>query len=233
MKKHFSMLILVLVFVMIGTAACASQDPQTDGDQASSNEDTASIMPDDTASIMPDDTASITSDDAVSIMPDDALGATIDAISLSSGGITNDVIDDQYGKRGAQIKDGIPTLSLPLTIENAPENTACYALIMLDPDSEPLCGFAWVHWLAVFTQAELPENASISIADSIIQGQNSFGTIGYGGPTPPDKTHIYEITVYALDKFPELEDGFTEDNLRQAIEGHVLAAAQLKAEYTK
>jgi phosphatidylethanolamine-binding protein (PEBP) family uncharacterized protein len=34
--------------------------------------------------------------------------------------------------------------------------------------------------------------------DIMVQGQNGFGKIGYGGPTPPDQPYSYEVTEYAL-----------------------------------
>jgi len=152
--------------------------------------------------------------------------------SISSAGVTNGVIADAYGKRGKQLKNNIPTRSLPISITGAPRGTVCYALIMLDPDSNPLCGYEWVHWLAVnITGANLAENASIDNAGSMIQGKNDFGAIGYGGPTPPDKPHTYEITVYALDSMPDIQNGFSKEELIKDMGGHILAQAVLKARY--
>lgn len=66
----------------------------------------------------------------------------------------------------------------------------------------------------------------------MIQGTNDFGTVGYGGPTPPDKPHNYVITVYALDTTLDLKDGFTKKAFDAAIEGHILAEASISGVYS-
>ena len=45
----------------------------------------------------------------------------------------------------------------------------------------------------------------------------------YCGPQPPDKTHVYTLTVYALDCKLGLSEGYYLNEFRRAIEGHVLA----------
>jgi Raf kinase inhibitor-like YbhB/YbcL family protein len=153
-------------------------------------------------------------------------------MAVLSAGVAGGALADEYGMRGAQQGNGVPTRSLPLSIKNAPEGTVCYALAMIDPDSKPLCGYEWVHWLAAgFTESELAANASLDAAADMAQGANDFGATGYGGPTPPDKPHTYVVTVYALDAKPQLQNGFSLSELSAAIEGHVLAKAVLKARY--
>ena len=151
---------------------------------------------------------------------------------LSSDGIIDGVIADKYGMRGDQKEGQTPTLSIPLSIENAPTGTVCYAVSMMDPDSKPLCGYEWTHWLAVnIVTTDLPEDASICMKAEMTQCMNDFGSIGYGGPTPPDKPHTYVITVFALDCMIDLADGFSKDEFGAALSGHVLAEAQIKGSY--
>ncbi len=150
---------------------------------------------------------------------------------------SRDIVDGeiwpQYGMFGGQIEDDVPTLSFPISIKYAPENTVCYAIKMTDPDSVPLCGYEWFHWTVVnLKENELPENASITMAADMVQGKNDFGKIGYGGPTPPDKPHTYVITVYALDSLVQLENGFTKEQFAEAIEGHILAEASMEGKYS-
>ena len=153
-------------------------------------------------------------------------------MTVSSSNIFEGEIWPQHGMYGAQMDGDVPTLSFPLSIKYAPEETVCYAIKMTYPDSVPICGYEWYHWTAANVKdAELPENASINLASEMIQGINDFGTIGYGGPTPPDKPHTYVITVYALDSFVELEDGFTKEEFAGAIEGHILAEASMEGVY--
>lgn len=148
---------------------------------------------------------------------------------LSSTGIVNGVLADEYGKKGTQKHKGIPTLSPPISILNLPEGTKALAIAMIDPD-----GHDWVHWLAANLPVteEIAKNSSIDMAKQMVQGKNSFGTTGYGGPTPPSGTHTYVITVYALSEPLILDDGFKLKAFRQALEGKLLAQAELTGEYS-
>ena len=53
----------------------------------------------------------------------------------------------------------------------------------------------------------------------------------YGGMTPPDKPHIYELHVYALDKLLDLRRGFLLNELYREMDGHILAEYTLKGIY--
>lgn len=160
---------------------------------------------------------------------------------VTSEGITDGIITDRFGKRGEDLdKHGIPTRSLPITIEDAPEGTKTFALILEDKDAVPVCGFSWIHWLAAnIKKSRLEENESITATD-YIQGTTSWhGVIGasmgidrmevsrYGGMTPPNEPHIYEMHVYALDTELDLEQGFYMNELYHAIQGHILAEATM------
>ena len=65
---------------------------------------------------------------------------------------------------------------------------------------------------------------SSGIINGVIQPQ-------YGGMTPPDKPHIYELHVYALDKMLDLEKGFLLNELYQEMDGHILDQFTLKGIY--
>ena len=168
-------------------------------------------------------------------------------MKVTSAGIVNGVIADRFGKRASESEidsHGIPTRSLPLTIEEAPEGTVSYAIFMEDKDAVPVCGFSWIHWVAAnIKKNELRENESIT-AEDYVQGTTSwFGVIGeisgidryevsrYGGPTPPNAPHTYEIHVYALDSELALGKGFFMNELFHAMKGHVLEEYTLTGIY--
>lgn len=124
-------------------------------------------------------------------------------------------IPGRFGKHGDEKnRYGIPCVSIPFSIEDAPEGTVSYALILDDVDAVPVCGFTWIHWIAAnIKKTVLPENDSIN-AD-YVQGINSWlqtngkdGAIGYGGMIPPDAPHRYTLKVYALDRNLDLQEGF-------------------------
>lgn len=163
---------------------------------------------------------------------------------VTSAGITNGLINDKYGKRGTQFNEnGIPNYSIPLKIEHSPKDTISYAIVLEDKDAYPVTkGFAWIHWLvANLTRTELFENESIT-ADDIVQGSNSWTSIQggnqsreyssfYGGMSPPDGPHIYDLHVYALDTILDLEKGFLLNELHHKMDGHVLTSFTLKGLY--
>jgi len=164
---------------------------------------------------------------------------------LMSKGIHNGVIDDRFGIRSEEVIQGVPQRSLPYEWEGAPEGTKSYAIVFLDYDNIPDEGFCWIHWLAADIPADrsfLEENASRT-DPSLIQGVNSWAvpygpyadvdrdlTLHYGGPAP-ERTHEYETRIYALDTVLGMKQGFYYNELRRAMEGHVLAVAVLKGNY--
>lgn len=148
--------------------------------------------------------------------------------SVTSSGIVNGVIQNDYGVRGTQKTNGISSCSFALTFQHIPEGTACLALSVIDPD-----GGNWVHWLAAnLPVADLAQNASIDLASDMVQGKNDFGFVGYGGPTPPSGTHTYVITVYALSESLSLENGFLLKQFQKSIDGKVIATTVLTGDYS-
>ena len=127
---------------------------------------------------------------------------------VTSKGIVNGVIEDKYGKHGKHFNEnGMPTYSLPLKIEDAPEGTKSFAVVLEDKDAFPVSGgFSWIHWTAAnITRTEIMENESQTATD-FVQGLNSWISKQggrqsrelssfYGGMAPPDSPHINEIHV--------------------------------------
>ncbi len=165
-------------------------------------------------------------------------------MNVMSSGIVNGVIQPQYGGHGTQFNvNDIPTYSLPFTVEDAPQGTVSIAIALEDKDAYPVTGgFAWIHWLAAnISRFEVKENES-QTADDFVQGRNSWTSIQggeqsaelscyYGGMTPPDKPHIYELHVYALDKMLDLERGFLLNELYREMDEHILDQFTLKGIY--
>ena len=163
---------------------------------------------------------------------------------VTSKGIINGIIQPQYGGHGTQFNENnIPTYSLPFEVKEAPMGTVSLALVLEDKDAYPVTGgFAWIHWLAAnITRLEVKDNESQTATD-FIQGRNSWTSIQggeqsadlssyYGGMTPPDKPHIYELHVYALDKILDVKRGFLLNELYRAMDGHILDEYTLKGIY--
>ena len=109
-----------------------------------------------------------------------------------------------------------------ISFNRPPSSTTTLALIMDDPDAMGAVGKVWLHWLQYHN---LPES-------SPVEGKTDFGEIGYGGPAPPDKRHPYIFKAYALDTELELNEGYSKQELEDAMKGHILAEAKLTGTFT-
>lgn len=169
-------------------------------------------------------------------------------MNIYSKSIIDGYLEDRFGHRGDQFIKGtnVSSRSFHLGWENLPQNTQSLAIIFIDHEAIPVCGFSWIHWTVANIDPnlkELPENASIEM--DLLEGVTSWNApiapeewrltrddaIGYGGCAPPDKDHRYLIKVYALDKKLDLQRGFYTNELLTAMEGHILAKAVLPAYY--
>ena len=148
-------------------------------------------------------------------------------MKITSIGLKNGIFDDKYGKRGAEI-------SIPFKIEDAPENTKCYAFLFEDKDAIPVCGFSFIHWVGWnLTRDEVHEGES-ETANDFISGYHSLSKEmdkHYVGMAPPDKDHTYELHVYALDCMIDLDEQHYFNDLYWKMEGHILEEAILKGIY--
>jgi Raf kinase inhibitor-like YbhB/YbcL family protein len=142
---------------------------------------------------------------------------------------------------------GIPSLyscdsddiSPPLVWEGAPPNTESFVLIVDDPDApDPNAPkMTWVHWVLY----NLPPNVS-GLPEGVVgdglprgtkEGLNDWKRTGYGGPCPPIGRHRYFHKLYALDAvLPDLGNP-TKTELETAMEGHVIAQAELIGTYQR
>lgn len=143
------------------------------------------------------------------------------------------------------IKCGIPRKSFEIKWDNLPEGTQSIAFIYIDYDNAEDEGVPWIHWLAADIPAEWGIFAENKAEDGIgfVQGRNSWSipyppyddideelTIGFGGPAP-NRCHEYELHVYALDDYLKLERGFYLNQLRTAMENHILDVKVVKMKY--
>lgn len=123
-------------------------------------------------------------------------------------------------------------VSPPLSWEEVPEATREFALICDDPDApmpQP-----WVHWVLY----KLPSGRTgLAEGDNggAVEGKTSWGQAGYRGPMPPPGhgVHRYHFRLYALDQQLALEPGASKEQLLTAMEGHILAEAELIGTYER
>lgn len=156
------------------------------------------------------------------------MALAITSPAFSSGG----PIDARYTCEGA---DTSPELQWT----GEPSETRSFALIVDDPDApDPKSPkLTWVHWVIYNIPAKvhtLPENSGKQgLPMGAKDGTNDWKRAGYGGPCPPIGTHRYFFKLYALDtELPDLSHP-TKSQLLDAMQGHVLAEAQLIGTYKK
>lgn len=130
-------------------------------------------------------------------------------------------------------------VSPELVFENVPDEAKELALICDDPDAP---GKTWVHWVIYKIPAEtkgLPagvkNSATLPVPPGAMQGVNSWGSLGYGGPHPPagHGVHHYHFKLYALDRELDVKTHLEKEALLQAMEGHIIAQAELTGTYDR
>lgn len=124
-------------------------------------------------------------------------------------------------------------ISPPLAWEKIPPEAKSLVLIVDDPDApDPKAPkMTWVHWVLY----NLPPDSS-GLAQAMnshelpagtMEGINDWKRTGYGGPCPPIGRHRYFHKLYALDiELPDLKKP-TKAKVDAAMEGHVVAMAEL------
>jgi Raf kinase inhibitor-like YbhB/YbcL family protein len=120
-------------------------------------------------------------------------------------------------------------LSPPLEFSDMPTSARSLALIMDDPDA-PMGN--WVHWLVWNIP---PSTAAFARGHKIpwTQGTTSWKRPGYGGPCPPSGSHRYFFKLYALDTMLELPASALKKDLEAAMQGHIIASAELMGRYKR
>lgn len=114
----------------------------------------------------------------------------------------------------------------PLLIEDVPEETKSFVLIMDDPDSP---SGNWLHWLAYDIPADTREIKS----EVGLQGMNSWNKPGYGGPCPGSGEHRYFFRLFAIDGMLDLSDHASRAEVEKAMEERVVAQAEWMGTYIK
>ncbi len=173
-------------------------------------------------------------------------------MKVFSQNISDNYLQDPFGHRGQEFIKSKPSRSFHIAWSDLPEGTESLALIFIDYEAVPVCGFPWIHWTMANIDpsiGELPENFSVqnkaNRSSKFIEGVTSWNSkllpkewflekeeaTGYGGAAPPDGTHLYTVNLFTLDTSLALKRGFFMNELLEKMEGHILAQASLKMFY--
>ncbi len=127
-------------------------------------------------------------------------------------------------------------VSPQLSWSDPPEQTKSLALLVDDPDAPVGNWNHWTMWNLPATSRGLPEGLSKNarLQDGTEQGRNDFRKLGYNGPCPPPgKPHRYYVKLFALDTRLELKADSSKKELETAMNGHILAHAELMGTYRR
>jgi len=127
-------------------------------------------------------------------------------------------------------------VSPALSWTEPPAGTQSFAIIEDDPDAP---SGTFVHWLvydlpAAFRQVTEGQSRNDQMLGGGRQGTNDFSRTGYNGPCPPPgRPHRYFIRLYALDAKLNLRPAATRRELDAAMQGHILAQAELMGRFQR
>lgn len=135
-------------------------------------------------------------------------------------------------------------VSPPLEWSYVPDGTRSFAILCEDPDAPVRPGkeHPFAHWLIYNIPARIsslpegiPHRDVLLLPVLATQGRNSFGKIGYNGPMPPagHGMHRYHFKLFALSSSIPLAAGMRREAFLLALQGHVLATAELVGTYER
>jgi Raf kinase inhibitor-like YbhB/YbcL family protein len=150
-----------------------------------------------------------------------------EVFSMSGLELTSPAFDDGVNIPRKYTCDG-EDVNPPLRIEGVPAGTKSIVLIVDDPDAPLGMWVHWVVWNIPPETKELPEN---TVPAGAVEGLNDFQKHSYGGPCPLSGKHKYYFKLYALDIKLNLDPNSLKKDVRNAMEGHVLAQAKLMGTY--
>jgi Raf kinase inhibitor-like YbhB/YbcL family protein len=125
--------------------------------------------------------------------------------------------------------------SPPLSWSGVPAEAKSLVLIVDDPDApDPAAPkMTWVHWVLY----NLPPSDG-GLAEGVrklpagtAEGTNDWQRTGYGGPCPPVGRHRYFHKLYALDRLIQGLNHPDKAAVERAMQGHVIARAELVGTY--
>jgi hypothetical protein len=150
------------------------------------------------------------------------VAAAVPSLLVSSQGFTNNgPIPSEYTCDGRNI-------SPPLSWSQVPATTKSIAVVVDDPDA-PRGTFT--HWIVTGIPPKTTSLGKQMLPTGAVAAKNDMGIAGYSGPCPPSGRHHYRFRVFALDV--RLPPGLSRDELKNAMEGHVVANGQVVGTYQK
>lgn len=143
---------------------------------------------------------------------------------------------DVYTNKVSATRNKQPIVFFPIEIQAIPQNTKFLAVSLIDYDAVPRTGFPFIHWLAtdIPIMTKIPTDFSrhfegpqgqTSWMSRFYQLNDSYFKNHYAGPNPPEQSHDYTLTLFALEERLGLADSFYYNDFLKALTGNVLTQA--------
>ena len=135
-----------------------------------------------------------------------------------------------------------------------PSNTKSIVVVAEDVDAQEGAFAHWLMWGVPSGVGGLAAGASGStdLPPGTVEGVNGFTSVGWRGPCPPPRvigfggssmgqtasnvnsgviSHLYVLSVYALDTEVSLDASATRNDVLQDIDGHIIAGGVVETKY--
>jgi len=120
-------------------------------------------------------------------------------------------------------------VSPPLRWQAPPRGTRAFAIELIDLDSPAGTFTHWTLWNLPASARGVPAHVRWRL-----QGRNSFGRIGYGGPCPPaGRAHHYVFELHTLKRKLSLARGASPRQFVLALNGRIVASRPLGGTYRR
>lgn len=119
-------------------------------------------------------------------------------------------------------------ISPQIDINNVPEGTETFVIIVDDPDAPNKIVTHWIVFNITGQTRHISEGAIPGI-----EGRNDFRDIKYKGPCPPNGTHKYYFRVYALKDKIYLEREVSRDEIELHMKDKIIASGTLIGKYRR
>jgi Raf kinase inhibitor-like YbhB/YbcL family protein len=130
-------------------------------------------------------------------------------------------IPDQFTQFDANRSPAIDFVDVP---------AAARTLVLIMDDRDAPHGL-FTHWIVFNIDPNAGGFRKNEISDDVRLGKNSYEKAEYAGPKPPDGEHRYFFRLFALDQRLDLQTGTSRAEVERAMEGHVIAKAELMGRY--
>lgn len=143
------------------------------------------------------------------------------------------LLDKKYGGYAQKelLINGSPKISFPIEWNDFNNDSKYVHIVLVDYDSNPVCGFTYFHWGIANIEIEkyklgIPENFSESHKNELCQAINSSfvwskdknDALGYYGPFPPNCPHIYTMYIITTNQPLNLENGWLVNDIARELE---------------